>query len=160
MIQDLFLKILKKEGLSQEEKEIYPSPDHLLKILLLSSDELFAENEIDTQGSLRERVFEVVIQRFETLIHARPFLKQFENSYFLCPQQLLNSYVQLKDFLTLTQKHIGHDFPDAGKLVLLGVMVKMYPIFLNDDSPDLSQLMAELDDILASFKPFVKFFLV
>jgi hypothetical protein len=129
----------------------------LLKLLLLHSDEILKTQMPFSEGALKERVFEVILQRFETLNFAKIFLKDYTS---FSPAQLLNAAGQVCSFLDLTQKHIGNDFPEVGKFALTGIFIKLYPIYIKDETSDLSVLMAELDQILNSLKPFVNLFLL
>jgi hypothetical protein len=127
--------------------------DDSLKFLLLAS---FQNTGEPVEGTLKERVFESVLQRFEAIEFARPFLKDHN---FLCPKQFFNAFDGISFFLESMKKEIGDDFPEAGKLALIGVFVKLYPVFLEDTSPDLSALMSQLDQILNSLQPFVNLFM-
>ncbi len=147
MNQERVLEILRGERSSAD----------LLKYLLLASDEIFETQMPLHEGNLKERVFEVILQRFETLVFAKPFLHKL--ALFSIPQ-ILNAPGEICSFLSLTQKHIGDDFPETFKIALLGIFIKLYPTFLQDETQDLGALMAELDQTLNFFKPFVNLFLL
>ena len=147
---------MNKEKVLEILKGDHPKDD-LLKYLLILSDEILESQMPLHEGSLKERVFEIILQRFETISFAKSFLN--EVNLFSIPQ-ILNASGEIYTFLNLTQKHIGHDFPEVGKIGLLGIFIKVYPTFLNDKTSDLCSLMSELDQILNSLKPFVNLFLL
>lgn len=128
--------------------------DNVLKLLLMVSME---SDPSPLDGTLKERVFEAILRQFESIEFAKDLLKSHD---FLCPKQFFNAFDQGLKFLDFLKTQIGSDFPQAGKVALMGIFIKLYPTFLSDDTPDMSVLMAELDQTLNSLQPFVNLFML
>jgi hypothetical protein len=116
---------------------------------LSKSDEIFEGLTPLSQGNLKDRVFQAILERLDT------FPKEKLN---LC--DIFSHPTNICKFINLTAKYIGPDFPEAGKPFLIWIFMTIYPVFLEDDTQDSSKLMASLDQILNSLKPFVNFYMV
>lgn len=106
-------------------------------------------------GSLKDKVFEVLMFCFEALNPEKHKFKEqffsmdaFLNCDHLCDIKKLSKVVTLK---------MGNDFMEVYNLAIIGIFIKTYPVFLSDETPDLSKVMAELDQNLDFLKPFVNF---
>ncbi len=135
---------------------LHNKDENSLKLLLKASMEMESAPS-PLEGTLRERVFESILQRFESIEFAKDLLKEHD---FLCPKQFFNAFDEGVKFLDFLKKQIGEGFPHSGKIALIGILIKLYPTFLSDNSPDMSALMAELDQTLNSLQPFVNLFML
>ena len=106
-------------------------------------------------GSLKDKVFEVLMFCFEALNPEKyTFKEQFFSVDTFLDCDRLSDIKKISKVVTLK---MGGDFMEVYNLAIIGIFIKTYPIFLADDTPDLSKVMAELDQNLDFLKPFVNF---
>lgn len=133
-------------------RERFPTKAHLLKLLNAQADELALVDDGMT-GSLKEKLFDILMRRFDVLQHYRggilslmrtlPFDPLLTAFSALCTFQSMKWMAQAANVDTSGLR--GHVFVKA----LMGAWLYTIKVWSQDSSEDLSKTMAALDNALA-----------
>lgn len=143
---------------------LFPSRRHLLVALGRRLDAAMLDlplAELDGM-SARERLFELLMRRFEAMRPFRAGLHAAGREAVFDPCLLLTAAANLEraaDWL-LDASGVGLDGVRAriARRALQLAYLRVFRVWLEDDSPDLARTMAELDRRLGEFETLVRFF--
>jgi AcrR family transcriptional regulator len=105
--------------------------------------------EIDESLPARDRLFDILMTRFDVMNEIRPGLRSILNSFKCDPKQVVISLPHLCRSMTWMTEAAGLDttgLTGAAKIFGLSVVyLKTVRVWLADDSEDMSKTMAALD---------------
>ncbi len=111
--------------------------------------EVLRKADPDPAETARDRVFDVIMTRFEVLIPFRPALKRIARDLGPTPGQGVHILAQFARSQTWMLRAAGIDVdgPTAGLRVsgLMSVYAQVLPVWMEDDDPGLARTMATLD---------------
>jgi AcrR family transcriptional regulator len=109
--------------------------------------------------TLRERVFELVMRRLDALQPYREGLKRLARESFADPRMTLASLCNLDRLgdwlLDIAGLGSGLRARAVAKPALLFVYVRVFGVWLGDETPDRAETMATLDRLLGRIEPLV-----
>lgn len=150
-------------GLSELE-QVFPDKPSILKAII---DDLDAQVEssflgIDDSISVRDRLFDVLMERIEIANQNRAAHISFFKSFGWTKQSTCSDLHMMKDSMNRMAKCAGMDTEGlfgAGRVAGLSVAyLWVLLIWINDTSPDLGKTMAELDRTLGRAESIAEYF--
>ncbi len=156
-----FAEIAEKAGVPiAEAHRIYPSKTAILMGLTRAIDEkILVSLEGDPlEGSAKDRLFDIVMRRFDVLKADRNAYRRLMRQLPATPDSFAALLCQMRRSLSLTLEAAGISsggLKGALRLKgLLAIYVAGLRVFANDESEDLSKTMAELDKRLGQAERF------
>jgi len=147
-----FAEIAEKAGVPiAEAHRIYPSKTAVLMGLTRAIDEkILASLDGDPlEGSAKDRLFDIVMRRFDVLKADRNAYRRLMRQLPATPDSFASLLCQMRRSLSLTLEAAGissSGLKGALRLKgLLAIYVAGLRVFANDESEDLAKTMAEID---------------
>ena len=149
-----FSKIAQKANIEESDiAEVFSSKQEIFLSLIDEIDEItLSESHFVESNSIRERLFDIVMTRFDKLLPYRQQIKSILFDFSQNPVAIsklikknMNSMKLILEFAEVKTSGI------RGRLNIKGLMIIyaiVFRIWLNDDSIDLSKTMATLDSNL------------
>jgi hypothetical protein len=142
----------------------YPEKTALLVGFLAHIDRQLAESDVEDGSNLKERLFEVLMRRFELLLPYRPGLSRLMDEALRYPFSGLALALEmapaarrsLRLVLTLAEFSGKAPCEEAALVGLKLLHLQTLRIWKSDSSADLSATMAELDRNLDRFISFLR----
>ncbi|MDQ7250131.1 TetR family transcriptional regulator [Dongia sedimenti] len=147
-----FAEIAEQAGVPiAEAHRIYPSKTAVLLGLTRAIDERILNSLADDplEGSAKDRLFDIVMRRFDVLKSDRSAYRRLMRQLPVTPNAFAALLCQLRRSLALTLEAAGisaSGLKGALRLKgLLAIYVAGLRVFANDESEDLAKTMAEID---------------
>lgn len=157
-------KLAEKAGLTIGELyERAPSKYALLRLLAREADKKMLSVGRDELAEMapRERLFELFMRRFDALAPYKSGLERFGRTRNLDCDLVMTAGCNLDRMARwmLEAASIELDGLQArlARRVLMGIYVRVFNIWLDDDSEDLAKTLAELDKRLGQAERFARF---
>lgn len=130
----------------------FPDKAHLFGAYLKSVDARMLAGSFDAREPARDRLFEVMMRRFEAMAADRRGLGAILRDSGGDPVLLLCGLRRLRRTMALTLEAAGLSSSGLGGLLrtqgLAAIYLAAFKAFLDDDTPDLSRTMTALDKAL------------
>lgn len=129
----------------------FPSRNAILRGLMQHIDHLMLEGEVESGASVRDRLFDVAMRRFEALLPYRPALRAIVKDSG-DPVSLARGVCRFGHSMALLLEAAGVSSSGVGGLARVGGMAAVYlsamRVWLDDETGELSRTMAALDKAL------------
>jgi ubiquinone biosynthesis protein COQ9 len=130
---------------------VLPSHEHLLRLLGERLDRAMLDVRAEDLADLspRERIFELVMRRFDAMGPFKDGLRTLGREAAFDPSLLVATLVNLDRaamwLMEASQSGLTGLRARAARRVVMAIYVRVFNVWLEDNTPDLSRTLAELD---------------
>ena len=146
-----FSKIAEETNLREEKvRELFPSKYAIFFSLIGDVDEIIRSEASSFQtGAVRERLFDIIMARFDALLPYKSEIKSILCHFPINPLAIMElAFKNMHSMRLMLEISNVQTSGWQGKIRIKGLMliyVNTFRVWLNDDSPDMSKTMASLD---------------